>query len=181
MMYKPFIAGLLIALGGYANMKVGGALGAFLFSLGLLSVIRFKTPLYTGMVSDLKKYGPAMFDVIFYNMIGALFLAGFVLWQGGIDSQVNILAKLDKTFPMILFDSFICGLCVSIAVKSKSVYMTILAVALFVICGGEHCVADVYYFIASGIANLEALRLVVIAILGNTLGGLLFAKVEEFK
>ena len=54
MMYKPFIAGLLIALGGYANMKVGGALGAFLFSLGLLSVIRFKTPLYTGMVSDLK-------------------------------------------------------------------------------------------------------------------------------
>ena len=54
--YKSMMAGFLIALGGYVNLKVGGVLGAFLFSLGLLSVIAFKTPLYTGMVSNLESY-----------------------------------------------------------------------------------------------------------------------------
>ena len=47
-MILSILAGLMIAVGGVINLSVGGALGAFMFSLGLLTVLIFKFELFTG-------------------------------------------------------------------------------------------------------------------------------------
>ena len=48
MIKKSILSGICIALGGAVNLIVGGPLGAFLFAFGLLSVIYYSIPLYTG-------------------------------------------------------------------------------------------------------------------------------------
>ena len=175
--YKSMMAGYLIALGGYVNLKVGGVLGAFLFSLGLLSVIAFKTPLYTGMVSNLESYNYPrnMCKVLVYNCIGAAGL-GLLFYGSSSDSAINVLSKLDKNLFSIMLDSFICGSCVSIAVKSHSKLMTIMAVAVFILSGGEHCVADVFYFMSIGTLPITFILTVIV---GNTLGGIVFGNITK--
>ena len=77
-------------------------------------------------------------------------------------------------------DSGACGLCVSIAAKSRDKLLTVLAVALFVVCGGEHCITDWFYVCAAIDYNdLDALRLLGLAIVGNTLGGLWLSILES--
>ena len=42
------LAGIMIAIGGIVYLEVGGIIGAFLFSMGLLAVLNFKLELFTG-------------------------------------------------------------------------------------------------------------------------------------
>lgn len=42
------LAGVSISLGAYIYLKVGGIIGAIMFSIGLISVIHFRFGLYTG-------------------------------------------------------------------------------------------------------------------------------------
>ena len=44
------LAGVSIALGAFVYLKVGGVVGATMFSIGLLAVITFRFPLYTGRI-----------------------------------------------------------------------------------------------------------------------------------
>ena len=66
MFRKSVIAGMFIALGCMVNLKVGGYFGSFLFSFGLLSVVLYGVPLYTGKAglcktgNDVKRL-PAIF------------------------------------------------------------------------------------------------------------------------
>ena len=45
---RSILAGICISLGGAIFMKLGGIIGAIMFAFGLLSVVHFKLPLYTG-------------------------------------------------------------------------------------------------------------------------------------
>ena len=45
---RSILAGICIGLGGAIFVKLGGFIGAFMFAFGLLSVVHFKLPLYTG-------------------------------------------------------------------------------------------------------------------------------------
>lgn len=49
-MYSSILAGILIAMGCIAYLTVGGILGAFMFSFGLLVILRLRLDLYTGKV-----------------------------------------------------------------------------------------------------------------------------------
>ena len=46
-------------------------------------------------------------------------------------------------------------------------------VTVFVVCGFEHCVANMYYFTAAGVWSGEAIVFILVNTLGNALGGLL--------
>ena len=45
---KSILAGIMISLGCYINLRIGGVVGAIMFSLGLMSVILFGYNLFTG-------------------------------------------------------------------------------------------------------------------------------------
>lgn len=179
-MFKQLLSGILIGLGGYANLTIGGLEGAILFSIGLLSIIKFQLPLYTGMVSKKECYHTPdyLFITLAFNFVGAILLASLVNIAGYDFSVID--SKLSKSALQVLFDSFICGMCVSIAVKYKHEITTILAVTLFIVCGGEHCVADAFYFGLSSIGDwVKTLMFFFLVIVGNTAGGLLFLSFDK--
>lgn len=183
-LYKFIMAGVLISIGAYANMSLGGIMGSVLFSLGLLSVIEFKTPLYTGLVSNLSSYRNKKYllSVLLFNALGAIAF-GLLVYPSDFHSYVTIIDKLDKSLVDIMVDAIVCGSCVSIAVKSRRELMTVFSVAIFVLCGGEHCIADAFYFAASGhlmdiVSIIESMLFIVYVAIGNTIGGLAFSKIE---
>ena len=57
-------------------------------------------------------------------------------------------------------------------------------VAGFILCGFEHCVADMFYFSAAGMWTTDAMVRILIITLGNSLGGILvplWRKLEDGK
>lgn len=183
MYYKSIIAGLVIALGSYCYLTVGELPGALMFSLGLLVVIHLKLPLFTGRVSSFENYNPIhrLLSILFLNLSGATAFSILTIKNQDIISKAITLvsAKLDKSPYIVVADAIICGICVSVAVKCKNDIVTILAVATFVICKAEHCIADMYYFSMAGAFTLKALGFFILVIVGNTLGGLIFALLEN--
>lgn len=46
---RSILSGICIGLGGAIFVKLGGIVGAIMFAFGLLTVIYYKLPLYTGI------------------------------------------------------------------------------------------------------------------------------------
>jgi formate/nitrite transporter FocA (FNT family) len=185
MYYKSVLAGVVIALGSYCYLTVGELPGALMFSLGLLVVIHLKLPLYTGKVSSFENYKPwhCLLSILTLNLSGAAAFSFLTIKNTSVVLKAITLVtgKLDKDLYTVFADAIICGICVSVAVKSKSEIVTILAVATFVICKAEHCIADMYYFTSAGAFTLKALIFFIVVIAGNTVGGLIFALYDEKK
>ena len=65
-----------------------------------------------------------------------------------------------------------CGILIQLAVdlKKKDPISTILCIMTFILCGFEHCVANVFYFVC-GANHWLAMPYLILYILGNSLGG----------
>ena len=169
---RCLISGIFISIGAYANIILGGIIGAIFFSFGLLSIIKFRTPLFTGMVCNLKNYtdkNVSLCNVLLLNLFAAA-ICGILANLNGIESQIDIALKLDKGFYNVLIDAIICGICVGGAVTGRNSLLTILAVSLFVACGGDHCIANMFYFSFIGFPG-ASIFVLFISILGNMIGG----------
>ena len=159
-------------------------IGALLFSLGLFSVIAFGFDLYTGKVSDRKwAFKPArLFLCLTFNLVGCLFMAllSIGLYKEGFRdaARLAIEAKYLRSPLAILVSSIICGMLISIAVKSNNETMILFSVMTFILSGAEHCIADAYLMFAAMEVNIPFL---VIVILGNYLGGAIFLPVGRLK
>ena len=119
------------------------------------------------------------------NFIGTFFV-GFILRYTRIYSLISEKAKalvdikLDDNIISILILSFFCGILMYFAVngykelKDVGRYIAIfLGVIVFILCGFEHCVANMYYFSVSSSWCLNGFLYLLIMILGNSLGGML--------
>ena len=89
------------------------------------------------------------------------------------------LLKLNDNILSILILSFFCGMLMYIAVNG---YKTIsdnvgknivlfLCVVVFILCGFEHCIANMYYFSIANMWNFKSFLYLLIMILGNSFGG----------
>ena len=59
-------------------------------------------------------------------------------------------------------------------VKDIGKYLAVfLGVIVFILCGFEHCIANMYYFSVSSTWSLNTLLYLLVMILGNSLGGIL--------
>lgn len=71
------LAGIFIGLGAVAYLRVGGLAGAFLFSIGLLAVLRFEVELFTGKAGLLvtKEISPwKLAEIWLGNFLGTFFV-----------------------------------------------------------------------------------------------------------
>lgn len=174
---KSFLAGILISLGGVAFLQAETKLiGAILFSIGLIAVILLGANLYTGKigyVNDRKSLENAL--IILISNLLAAFLVG-LLFKSVISEHVLWSVKLTKSIGRIIFDSMLCGACIYIAVegykKSKSLIPVILGVIVFILAGGEHCIADMFYM-GAGIVTWKGFGYIWLIVLGNSVGSLL--------
>lgn len=191
---KGIYAGMAIGLGGAIYLSCPNKLlGAFLFSLGLITVLVFELNLYTGKVCDLEWLEkPNKLLGMFLKNWGGAAIVGIAcipkpeLVQA---AQALTIAKLNKHPLEVFVDGVLCGICIAIAVKGfmkctsighhvGGYLMVVMAVMTFILSGAEHIIADLYYFMFA--TNLiGALRFLALVALGNTAGGVLWCLVGK--
>lgn len=193
---KSVYAGVCIALGGFAYVQCEPkALGAFLFCLGLYAVLAFRLNLYTGKVCSFGNFKKPLrlLLIVLGNAIGATAFGIFVSYAAGLQDKAIALcaAKTAKTLPELAVSGIVCGACVAVAVKGYAraeangkFLLVILGVMTFVLCGGEHVVADMFYVALAKAPNPASISAKEWAFLGevlafNTIGGLAFGYVDD--
>ena len=176
---KSTLAGLLIGIGACAFISVENKIiGSALFSLGLLSIFHLQANLFTGKVGMLpnKTKVTRILIMLIFNFIGISLIA--LMMRVNINmvekcSQIS-LNKLDKSFWEALINAIFCGVLIQLAVdmKKSGAISTILCIMVFILCGFEHCVANIFYFVCGDILTLKAILYVLVYICGNTIGGI---------
>lgn len=177
------LAGLCIAIGSAAYCA-SSTLGMILFAAGLLTICYYGFHLYTGRVgyaqnlTDVKNLGIMLVG----NLIGAFIGGLFTTWAATSFSDIVssallfIQVKNSLTLPAIFFRAIMCGISVFLAVdiykEKKSIVGILFFVPLFILCGWEHCIADMAYMAIAGLP-MEPLKFGMV-VLGNTVGALAF-------
>ena len=188
---KSILAGIMIGIGGTIYLSLDNKIvGSILFAIGLFIIVVYSFNLYTGKIGYLinnfnKKYINELIITLIGNFIGTFFV-GFILrytrTYNMISEKAKTLAdiKLNDTLISILILSFFCGILMYLAVntykevKDIGKYLAVfLGVIVFILCGFEHCIANMYYFSVSSTWSLNTLLYLLVMILGNSLGGIL--------
>lgn len=173
---RSILAGICIGLGGAIFIKLGGVIGACMFAFGLLTIVNFKLPLYTGTagfirLNKFKEY-KKMFIILFGNIIGCILLSCMNI--KGIDGTAIIQSRIDTSYLQCLFNAIGCGLIMTLIVKGgrdKNLLLILFGIPLFILLGFYHSIADAFYMMVSPIElrNLFFGRYWTI-ILGNFIG-----------
>ena len=97
--------------------------------------------------------------------------------------ELKLSDNLLSTFILAIF----CGILMSIAVgtfkKLPNILGTLavfLCVAVFILAGFEHCVANMFFFALSS-SPADYLLTLLVAIAGNSLGGIAFYRLTKIK
>lgn len=195
------LAGLSIGLGsaGFVGCVACGqkAIGAFVFATGLLLVCSFRFCLYTGKIGYFFEQNkeqrlalPVMYAGNFIGAAGLGLLFYFSAYKNSeavrtaldnITSSRLIFAEGGESFYSAIFLGIICGMLVFLAVhvfnkaENYGVKVTglVLCVACFVICGSEHCIANMFYYAAAGVFSWPATANIIFVTLGNSIGSLI--------
>jgi formate/nitrite transporter FocA (FNT family) len=186
-MIKSIMAGFLIALGGIINLSVGGMLGAFLFAIGLMTILTFQLDLFTGKTGLLveREIGfKGIAKVWIGNFFGTFFGAMTLIFMPSeksaelVEKAANIVAIRNSNLPLENFIlGLFCGLLMWIAVRgwkmSSSLVFAIAPVAAFILAGFNHCVADMFYIHCVSMSSLTDYLSLIPTTLGNVIGGCL--------
>ena len=190
--HEKISAGILIGIGGIAYLAIENKIvGSFIFSFGLLTICMYSFNLYTGKVGYVLVNKISYLLELLISLIGN-FLGTFTVgnlmrltrFENYITTATNIVnTKLSDNILSIFILAVMCGMIMYIAVnnykKENDVigkYMTIfMGVMAFILCGFEHCVANMFYFSISGIFSFKVLLYLLVMILGNSIGSLIIA------
>ena len=193
-------AGLAIGLGSLAFTvvsaylpSVGGKIFASaLFSVGLILVCVLGLQLYTGKIGVVFDDREKMVEnainlpiMLVGNAIGAFalgILCHFIFKGIPTVADKIVAISVGKTSSeMVLLEGIFCGALVYIAVYlfknlqnyAMKIIGIITAVTLFVYCGFQHCIANMFYFGMAFNWNIDMLWNLLIVILTNSVGALL--------
>ena len=175
---KAILAGVFISIGGIVNLKIGGPLGAFLFSFGLLSVVHYSLPLYTGK-AGFCKYSEdvrVLPIILIGNILGTILIGlptHFI--YPDISARASILIDTRYTSDLLsaLFKSMMCGLIMTTVVKfarQKKFIPLLIGIPLFILSGFWHSIADAFYYSVSLNIEITIVYIYIICVLGNYIG-----------
>lgn len=198
---KSFVSALLggacIGLGGIAFLTLENKmLGALFFTVGLFTICTFHLNLFTGKVCYVfqrdRAYARELPLIWLGNLAGTGLVAAVVRLsrlaplseKAAAICQVKLLDTLVSLFLL----SLLCNIFIYIAVEGfqknpheLGKYLSLFfGVMGFVLCGFEHCVANMFYFSVSGAWSGKALVRLLVMTLGNSAGGVLFPLVRQW-
>lgn len=195
---KSILAGIMIAIGGTIYLSLENkTVGAFLFAIGLFIIVTKGLNLFTGKIGYIfdngKEYVKEVLITLGGNFIGT-FIVGFILRFTRIYPAINAKAqnicqiKIDDSIISISILSIFCGILMYLAVNGYKVMKdnfgkyagVFLGVAVFILCGFEHCVANMYYFSVANMWNLVSFGYLLVMIIGNSIGGVLFPLCDKY-
>ena len=176
---SSILAGIMVAIGTIVYLNSQSMLGAFLFAIGLLTILHFKLDLFTGKIPYIKNYKelPYILMVLIGNVLGCCILFAF-------PSSLAIQhLELQLTLhPLVVFiKSMLCNVLIYIAVevyKRNDIITVILSVATFIVAGFDHSIARICLIISARVFNIDVLLYIIIVIVGNALGGILFHRIR---
>ena len=180
-MRKAIIAGMLISFGCIVNLRVGGVAGALLFSLGLITILIFGFNLFTGKAGLLPTKEISILELLMIwlgNFIGCLLVSILIdftpLRESIVEGAANIALTRHLNGPIVnIIYGFCCGLLMYIAVtlfkKEHNPLYAIMPVAVFILSGYNHCIADMFYISVANNSWLGWLTLIPTTI-GNIIG-----------
>lgn len=176
------LAGIMISLGCMVYLTIGQPIGPFLFAFGLMSVLALNLELFTGKAGLLatQQITPyKLLEIWCGNFCGAIMTAITILFTPtGIKlttaAQPIIETRIGNGLITNLIYGIFCGMLMYLAVstyqkmKSQPIY-AIMPVALFIFCGFNHCVADMFY-ITVGCGDGFAYFTLIPTTIGNVIG-----------
>lgn len=149
--------------------ELGVVLGSLLFAVGLFTVCTFYLALYTGKIGlvfekrQTKEFYINLPIMLLGNAVGAfgLGLLCYVAFKnqsiyatalGACTKRLGFHSFND--FLSCIVKSFLCGTCVYLAVKAFNlnrlkplgIGLLVFFVFIFVYCGFQHCIANMFYF-----------------------------------
>ena len=189
---KGFYAGILISIGGIAYLAIENKIvGSFIFSFGLLTICIYSFNLFTGKVGYVLVNKINYIIELLISLVGNFlrtFTVGTLMrltrFTNYIDTATNIVnTKLNDNILSIFILSILCGMIMYIAVnnykketdvvgKYIAIFMGVMA---FILCGFEHCVANMFYFSIAGTFSLKVFCYLLVMILGNSIGSIIIA------
>ena len=189
---KGIYAGILIGIGVVAFLSLKNPIaGSFFFSIGLLTICMYGMNLYTGKIGYILinkfEYVYELLLSLIGNFIGTFFVGKVMLLTrfSSISKRALEMSnmKLNDNLLSIFVLSMFCGMLMYIAVNNyKKVtneigkYVGIfMCVMVFILCGFEHCVANMFYFSIASAYTWKTLLYLLIMILGNSVGSIIIA------
>ena len=192
---KSVVAGALIGLSGFVFLSVENPIiGAFLFALGLFTILVFGLNLFTGKVGNIiigedRKEKLKLPIIWFGNFIGAMCTALFtttVFLTKDSTRLASVVENINPNYFTVFVLSISCGVFMALAAnlykKTKSPLAVIMPVMAFILSGSYHSVAFMYYLSAHTLTfGFKPIFLLYILIIsgGNILGGIFGALSER--
>lgn len=185
------IGGICIGIGGTAYLCTDNAiLGAVLFTVGLFTICTMNFNLYTGKVAYIFDNKPQyLIDVLFIwlgNLAGTYIIAlllSFTRIGTRMQERASAICemKLSDGLVSLFLLAIFCNMLIFIAVDvfknnphQLGKYLALfLGVVVFIVCGFEHSVADMFYFSTANAWSFKAFIALIVITLGNALGGVL--------
>ena len=180
--FKGLLAGMMISLGCTIYLKIGGIVGAILFSIGLLGVVTYQLNLFTGKAGFLELNWMGIREIssiLLWNVAGVVITSCMIGYMSPelVNSCHSIIQKriefgLDRTFIASIF----CGVMMSLAITgilkyNNSIFIPLLfAVPCFILSGYYHCIADAFYFALSGFEIGDYWIVWIVTVAGNWVG-----------
>ena len=174
---RSILAGICIGLGGAIFVKLGGFIGSFMFAFGLLSVVHFKLPLYTGTAGfiELNKWEEykKMTIILLGNILGCFLLAQLLDHSQYIGDSI-IQERINRGYIRCLLNGIWCGFVMTIIVqggRDKNLLLILFGIPLFILLGFYHSIADAFYASISSLeTNKQYVLYYIIIVLGNFIG-----------
>lgn len=194
---RAILAGFMIAAGGTLFLSVDNKyMGSFLFGIGLFTILVFRLSLFTGKVGYAVQEKPAyLIDLLiiwFGNLMGTVSV-GFMMLQTRSAEALRAKAaamcqiKLNDNLVSIFVLAIFCGVMMFLAAdnfkKAENAMQKnigiFLPVMVFILCGFEHCVANMFYFTIAEVWSAKAVGYLIVMSLGNSVGAFIFPLCEN--
>lgn len=188
------LAGVAIGIGGCLFLSVENkVVGALMFTVGLYTICVHGLNLYTGkigyLVNQPLSYAAELLVIWVGNLAGTFLAAaamqGTRIFNISQNAEKMCAVKInDNVFSLFVLGIF-CGFLMFAAVDgyktTKNPLILFMGVAAFILCGFEHCIADMFYFSIAGMWSGRAFLCIVVITLGNSLGAVLIPLVHKCK
>ena len=189
-LFYGITAGLLIGIGGTVFLSMTSAgnklAGAILFAVALICICAKGYSLYTGKVGFMayNHKGTDFLNLLMCfigNLVGTVASGVAIMYAiPAVSAAAKTIceAKLNQSVLEAFIRAVFCGILMYLAVatyREKNTYIGILfCVPVFILSGFEHSIANMYYFAVAGMGSLNVIGYVLLIVLGNSFGGLLF-------
>ena len=161
-----------ISMYGIHNTGIARTIGGVVFPIGLMLIVLVGGELFTGnclLIMGVMDKRYTVFKLIknlllvfVSNLIGAIIIAGLIVYSGQLNFSENELgafvintavSKVEISFFTAFISGILCNILVCLAVvmavsakdAAGKIWSVFFPIFVFVICGFEHCVANMYY------------------------------------